>query len=281
MGRSLLLAVFLALLMPLMFAAPSSSARMPDVEPSGYPNVPPVRVAILHSTASPAYVSGVLYDDWELAYELLSSDQMLDVMLVTSWDIEMGTLDTYDVDVLVLIDNVPEEYADDDIKSWWENGGAIVALDSSLEFLCYAGILPAASEGSNGEDTYWSYSVSENTEAVELSHPILRGCRDSFFTYFWGFGGYLEDALEAEPEGAYITKVAQDADDHNLMAITAYDPPDKGRIAHIWFSIWDSDDECLYYEPFLPKILRNAVKWAGKLVMTCLLYTSPSPRDRG
>ena len=281
MGRLLLLGVLLSLLMPLMFVASPSSAQTTDVGSAGCPDIPPVRVAILYSTAYPAYVTGVLNNHWELAYELLSPDPMLEVMVVTSWDISTGALEQWDVDVLVLIDNVPEEYADDTIKAWWEDGGAIVALDSSLEFLCYAGILPAASEGSNGEGTYWSYSTSDTAEAVELGHPILRGCRDSFFTLYTGFGGYFEDALGAEPEGAYITKVAQDANDHNLMTITAYDPPDKGRIAHIWFSIWDSDDDCVFYEPFLPKILRNAVKWAGKLVMTLSLDVSDTTPEQG
>jgi len=227
--------------------------------------VEPVRVAVLDSDAWPDYVAGVLHNEYERAYELLASDPMLDVMVITSDGILWGDLDSFDVDVLLLIDNVHETYANDDIKSWWENGGAIVALDSSIEFLCYAGILPAASEGSNGLGTYWDYDTSDTVEPVELAHPILRGYHENFYFYWIDFAGYYESAMDDEPEWPYITVVARDKANSDLMTITAYDPPDKGRVAHLWFSIWEYAP---FYEPFLPNLLRNAVKWAGGLVMT-------------
>lgn len=69
--------------------------------------------------------------------------------------------------------------------------------------------------------------------------------------------------------------VARDAADDDLMAITAYDPPDKGRVAHLWldFGYYTPGDA-----PFLANIIRNAVKWAGKLVMTMSIDVSnPAP----
>ena len=269
----------LALLLPLLaLASPIAKAdSTAGLGPSGYPNVEPVRVAVLDSEASPGYVSGVLYNEYELAYELLASDPMLDVMVITSWGIATGELDDFDIDVLLLIDNVPETYANDDIKSWWENGGAIVALDSSIEFLCYAGILPAASEGSNGEGTYWDYATSDTTTPVELAHPILRGYHEDFYAVWIGFAGYYQSAMDDQPEWPYITMVAQDKANSDLMTITAYDPPDKGRVAHLWFSIWE---DAPFYEPFLPNLLRNAVKWAGGLVMTLEVDVSnPTPKQ--
>ena len=69
--------------------------------------------------------------------------------------------------------------------------------------------------------------------------------------------------------------VARDKTNSDLMTITAYDPPGKGRVAHLWFSIWDGAP---FYEPFLPNLLRNAVKWAGRLVMTLEVGVSnPTP----
>ena len=102
--------LLLALLLPLCASAcPIASAgRTAGPGPSGYPSVEPVRVAVLDSDAWPDYVAGVLHNEYERAYELLASDPMLDVMVITSDGILWGDLDSFDVDVLLLIDNVPE-----------------------------------------------------------------------------------------------------------------------------------------------------------------------------
>ncbi|HDJ26102.1 MAG TPA: hypothetical protein ENF34_02165 [Candidatus Bathyarchaeota archaeon] len=275
MRRVLMVLVFLPILLALVSALTPPAGALAVYGRTAYPLTRPLKVAILSSEAWPDYVAGILHNEYELAYELLASDSMLDVMVITSDDIWWGSLDSFDIDVLLLIDNVPETYANDAIKSWWEEGGAIVALDSSIEFLCYAGILPAASEGSNGVGTYWDYDTSNTVAPVELVHPILRGYHEDLYFVYTDFAGYYESAMDDEPEWPYITVVARDKADSDLMAITAYDPPDKGRVAHLWFSIWDG---ALFYEPFLPNLLRNAVKWAGKLVMTMSIDVSnPAP----
>jgi len=225
----------------------------------------PVRVAVLDSLASPTYVTGVLYNYWERVYEWLSADPLLDVMVLSNYMIMLGALDDFDIDVLVLIDNVPSSGIGDDVKSWWENGGAIVAIDSSIEYLCYSGILPAASEGSNGYTVYWAYDTS-HTSVVEAEHAIVDGYSvgEELAVLYTGMAGYYRSALENEPEWDYITAVVHDESDENLLNVVAYEPPDKGRVAFIWYSVYDLTwDDIRYDAPFLPTLLRNAVKWAA------------------
>lgn len=229
--------------------------------------VKPVRVAILDSDALPVYVSGILNNQWDIAYNWCLGDPLLDTVVLWSDNIYYGWLDDLDIDVLVLVDNVPEEYANDEIVSFWRKGGAIVALDSSIEFLCYAGILPESSAGSNGIGTFWDYRILKRPIVV-VKHPIVRGYAvGEQFTYIgWSSADlacYFEDSMQNEPEGAYITKVARGEDDSNLMAITAYDPPDKGRVVHIWYDLFNNVE---HYYPDLPRLLRNAIRWAAGLV---------------
>ena len=276
MHRGVLVAlVFLPVLMAIASGlTPPASALAADARPA-YPPTRPLRVAILDSDALPGYATGFFHNEYELAYEVLSSDPLLDVMVLTSGGIDFGFLDSYDIDVLVLIDNLPYEYVNDKIKTWWENGGAIVAFDSSICFLCYVGILPAASAGSNGAGTYWDYSVGDTVTITNPAHPIARGYSGDLYWFWTDVAGYFENVLRGEPEWGHITVVARDAADSNLIAITAYDPPDKGRVAHIWFDVAPDTPN---YVPFFPNVLNNAVKWAGKLVMTMSVDVSdPAP----
>ena len=270
----LALAILPTLVIIVSALVPFASASAADGYPA-YPPMRPLRVAILDSDALPGYATGTFYNEYELAYEALSSDPLLDVMVLTSDGIDFGLLDSYDIDVLVLIDNLPYEYANDEIKTWWENRGAIVAFDSSICFLCYVGILPAASAGSNGEGVYWEYSVGDTVTISNPTHPIARGYSGDLYWFWGGTAGYFENVLSGEPEWGHITVVARDAADSNLIAITAYDPPDKGRVAHIWL---DVASDIPYYVPFFPNVLNNAVKWAGKLVMTMdVSVSNPTP----
>ena len=273
MGGRSTAASFFMLFLPILLLSVLLSGVLADAQGAGGALTPspassePVRVAILDSDVEPDYVAGVLYNYWELVYEWLSAEPMLDVVVITNYLIAWGYLDYYDIDVLVLIDNVPHMDVNDEVRSWWEGGGAIVALDSSIEFLCYAGILPAVSEGSNGNGVYWGYETSEST-VVGAEHPITDGysAGEELLVRYTGCAGYYESAMDDQPEWAHITVVGHDKNDGNLMTITAYEPPDKGRVAHIWYNIYElSWADIKYDAPSLPRLLRNAVKWAAGL----------------
>ena len=151
----------------------------------------------------------------------------------------------------------------------------LLALVSALMPLGWLSWLSSLSAGSNGGGLYWDYEVSDNVSITDPIHPIARGYSGSLLWCGSGTAGYFESALSGEPEWSYIDVVARDAADDDLMAITAYDPPDKGRVAHLWldFGYYTPGDA-----PFLANIIRNAVKWAGKLVMTMSIDVSnPAP----
>jgi prefoldin subunit 5 len=143
------------------------------------------------------------------------------------------------------------------IFDFWNNsGGGIVALDSAIEFLCFDGILPEESAGSNGWDVYWLYA-SKDTAQISAAHPVTAG-----YTVGENITGTSDDArynvtAMAETAGfPYYTMLANEYADTTWAYASAYAEPDKGRVVHIWDE-WPEN---------LPTrlLLLNAVKWVAE-----------------
>jgi len=215
-----------------------------------------VKVAVLDSTASPPYATGGFANDVAGAVDVLGTDPYILVQAVTNTEIQAGVLDDYDV--LFLIDNLPEMASNPMIVDFWNNSGGIVALDSSICFLCYAGILPPESAGSNGYGVYWLYNT-ELTANVSTVHPVTAGYTvGENITGTPGDAAYNVTALANTTAYPYYTKLAEDASipDPDRAYASAYEPTTGGRVVHIWD-----------YRPiYLPTrfLILNAVRWAGK-----------------
>jgi uncharacterized small protein (DUF1192 family) len=214
-----------------------------------------IKVAVLNSTVNPPYAVGSDNNFWKEAMNVLEKDPYILPTNVSSAQIDAGILDDYDV--LLLPDNWPANASNPTIYDFWNNtGGGIVALDSSIAFLCYVGILPAESLGSNGGNVYWDYAT-DDTAQITVAHPVTAGYTvGENITGTTGDARYNVTALSETADYAHYTMLANQYANTTWAYASAYAPTDKGRVVHIW----DQDPENLA----LRLMLINAVKWAAQ-----------------
>jgi chaperonin cofactor prefoldin len=174
---------------------------------------------------------------------------------VTNADIQAGVLDDYDV--LLLPDNWPALASNPMIFDFWNNsGGGIVALDSAIEYLCYDGILPEESAGDNGYGTYWNYGTMD-TAQISIAHPVTTGYTvGENITGETGDARYNTTAMAGTTGYPYYTMLASEYANITWVYVSAYEPPDKGRVVHIWAQEPENLPTRL--------MLLNAVKWAAQ-----------------
>jgi hypothetical protein len=214
-----------------------------------------VKVAVLNASHYPTYADGGNGNNFAEAIDVLDKDPYILPEAVTDAQIQTGILDDYDV--LLLPDNWPAIASNAMIYDFWNNsGGGIVALDSAIEFLCYVGILPEESAGDNGYDVYWDYSIWLPAQ-ISTAHPVTAGYTvGENITGALGDARYNVTALAGTTGYPYYTMLANEYANTTWAYVSAYAPPDKGRVVHIW----DLEPENLPTR----LILLNAVKWAAK-----------------
>jgi len=214
-----------------------------------------VKVAVLNASGYPPYAMGGNSNNFAEAIDVLDKDPYILPEAVTDAQIQAGILDDYDV--LLLPDNWPALASNSMIFDFWNNsGGGIVALDSAIEYLCYDGILPEESAGSNGLNVYWDYNTID-TAQISTAHPVTAGYTVS--ENITGSGGdarYNVTAMAGTTGYPYHTMLANEYANTTWAYVSAYAPPDKGRVVHIW----DQEPENLPTR----LILLNAVKWTAK-----------------
>ncbi len=214
-----------------------------------------VKVAVLNSSVNPGYGAGVNNNFWSEAMDVLEKDPYILSTNVSSAQIEAGILDDYDV--LLLPDNWPANTSNPMIYDFWNNSkGGIVALDSSIASLCYLGILPAESLGSNGRNVYWDYSTKD-TAQITVAHPVTAGYTvGENITGTEGDARYNVTALSGTADYAHYTMLANEYANTTWAYVSAYEPVNKGRVVHIW----DQKIENLSTR----LMIINAVKWTAQ-----------------
>lgn len=277
MRRAAILMSSLCLLVLLVASpAPARATAPPDGPRPSYLGVLPAKAAVLSSDYWPTWVAGVVSNYWEDVLNILIADPYIEARAIISYDIVwFNALEEEGFDVLILPDNIPSEASWDCIKAFWEDGGTIIAMDTAIEFLCYAGLLPAASEGSNGYGTYWSYDAGCEFK-VNVEHPITgdypAGAVLKAGPAFTACAAYHDDWMSGQPEWANVVKILVNKDEPNKVVLAAYEPGDgKGKIIFMGGK----------HATFASTLLRNAVKWAAGLIPMQLSvgYEPPEPRQ--
>jgi hypothetical protein len=210
-------------------------------------------VAVLNSWYSPSYFYGGWGNDYQVLVDALNS-QGFHAQAVTNAEITSGILS--DFEVLVMVDNAPDVAAVPYVVDFWSNGGGIVAFDSSICFLNYAGILPPESAGSNGAYVYWDYGAYYQAK-ISAAHPITAGY--DLGQIISGSGGdaeYLVNALAGTSAYPYYATLAEDIEISDLAYVSAYAPPTSGNVVHIW-------DHAHWRNLDLQLMILNAMEWAG------------------
>jgi PKD repeat protein len=210
-------------------------------------------VAVLNSWDRPSYFTGGLGNDYQILVDALNS-RGFDAQAVTNEQIISGILGEFEV--FVMVDNVPNVAAVPYVVDFWSNGGGVVAFDSSICFLNYAGILPPESAGSNGNYVYWDYGTYYQTR-ISAAHPITVGYEVG--QIIPGTGGdaqYFVDALAGTSAYPYYTMLAEDIWTPERAYVSAYEPPSSGNVAHIW-------DDHHWRNLNLQLMILNAMEWAS------------------
>jgi len=210
------------------------------------------RVAVLNSWEIPSYFTGGWSNNYQLLVDALNA-QGFYAQAITNEEITSGTLSFFDV--FVMIDNVPNDAAVPCVVNFWSNGGGLVAFDSSICFLCYAGVLPPESAGNNGYYVYWDYGTS-NQAKISIEHPVTAGYEVGQIIYGTsGDAEYWVEALAGTGAYPYYTMLVEDVTIPNRAYTSAYEPPIGGNVVHIWDALhWGNTN--------LQLMILNAMEWA-------------------
>jgi len=204
---------------------------------STFPNVfdpSAMKVAVLNSDSGnqPSFWTGGWANDYNTIYNGLLAEGV-NVKLVTNFDILSGGL--ADVNILIMIDNAPNDAASDVVKIWCLAGGNVITFDSSICFINWAGILPPEAEGTNGKDTYWDYN-SPSTGVIVTDHPIVSGYTIGETIYGTsGDAQYYSSIMQSSAAGPYYTPVVKTAVGSDYDLIVVYEPPSgQGAVVQMW-----------------------------------------------
>jgi len=208
---------------------------------------------------------------------------------ITPAEIKAGKLDNYQV--LILIDNSPDydwgiyTGAGKYVRDWWEKGGGLIVLDSSIGFLIHWGILPSKTPTVDIRDVYghgdgyvWCYNCWERVK-ITRSHPITEGYTiDTVYSIVqlntlnqetgeesgsWDDACYMISALPS-PEIVLATNARGVHYGYGLehpdeAVVVAYEPLTGGRVV---FITCDNVRDVT-----LNRMYKNAVRWVAQRIV--------------
>lgn len=210
-----------------------SMINIRELEFVGALNPEQIYVAVLNAESSeePAYFSGGWANNYLTLFNGLVANGF-ETKVITNAEILAGGLS--DVDVFIMIDNVPSDAASPFVIDWALAGGHILSFDSSICLNTWGGLLPPEAVGTNGQNTWWEYS-SPSEGIYYTIHPIMAGYLLGETIYGTsGDSQYFSAAMQGSLAGPYYTPVVKSNIDNDRDLIVAFDPPSQGRIVHIW-----------------------------------------------
>jgi len=219
--------------LPLTANANSVDLHTSDLTPKSSQIIPrTVRVAIYNepNTTRPGYASlGNMNNNYTALKDLLVSAGY-EVSELTTNDISSHKLMTADYDVFIMADNVPRENITNYVKEFWLGGGGILSFDSAISYICYAGMIPPESEGSEGYTVYWSYSPYSTVQNITTRHPVTKAYQvnDTITEKSVDWAAFDWTALQGTSIASEITKLATKVENSNLATVVAFDPTQKG-----------------------------------------------------
>ncbi len=236
---SLIMLMSLSLLPPISFSSVDSTLGGSSVEQLTPAEIMPrnIRVAVYDepNTTTPEWGWSGLYvnDSSDIAQVL--SNAGYEVELVTFDDLLDHGLLVSEFDVFVLPDNMPRENVTMLAKSFWLSGGGLLTIDSSAQFLGYAGIIPSESEGDDGYGTYWTYSNSE-IQVVNTLHPVTKGFSvgNEINITMLDWATFDWSAITPTTEGGHYVRLLHVDGIPNSVTGLAYEPELRGgRVVHL------------------------------------------------
>jgi len=225
--------LFSAISLPLTTNANSVDLHTNDLTPKSSQFIPrTIRVAIYNepNTTRPGYASlGSMHNNYTALKNLLISAGY-QVSELTTNDISNHKLMTADYDIFIMADNVPRENITNYVKEYWLGGGGILSLDSAISYICYAGMIPPESEGSEGYSVYWSYAPYSTDQNITTRHPVTKAYQvnDTMTEKNIDWAAFDWTALQGTSIASEVTKLATKAVSSNLATVVAFEPAQKG-----------------------------------------------------
>lgn len=187
-----------------------------------------IRVAIYNepNTTQPGYTSvGNLHNNYTALQNLLTDAGYL-VSELTTTDISNHKLMTADYDVFIMADNLPRENITNYVKEYWLGGGGILSLDSAISYICYAGMIPPESVGSDGYTVYWSYSPFSTVQNITTRHPVTKAYQvnDTMTEKNIDWAAFDWTALQGTSISSEVTKLATKVVNSNLATVVSFEP---------------------------------------------------------
>ncbi|MHA1372983.1 MAG: hypothetical protein ACTSR7_01670 [Promethearchaeota archaeon] len=153
-----------------------------------------------------------------------------------------------------MADNLPKTNITNYVKEYWLGGGALLSMDSAVNFLCYFGILPPGSIDDDGNGLYWTYQVS-SVQNITTRYPVSRSyaVNDTFTisssqssaTFSWS-------ALQGTSIASELVKIATRPGLPDAATVVAFDPQSRGgKVVHLPSPREIEDDA----------ILLDAIEW--------------------
>ncbi len=253
-----LLISFTMLLSPIFMIPSVHSAEVPEINDpkSAQMFSGPIRVAIYDDAniTLPSYsgAASLTNNYSNIQTALLAAGY--EVTPLTTNQIYNHELKNARYDVFILADHLPKTNITNFVKEYWLGGGALLSMDSALNFICYMGILPPESAGDDGNSAYWTYQFS-SVQNITTRHPVSRSyaINDTFTisgsessaTFSWS-------ALQGTSIANEVVKVATRPGLPNAATVVAYDPQSGGgKVVHLP-SPRDLEDDA---------ILIDAIEW--------------------
>ncbi|MHA1671027.1 MAG: DUF4350 domain-containing protein [Promethearchaeota archaeon] len=228
------------MLSPIFIIPPVYSAEIKEIDApkSSQMLSNPIRVAIYDDAniTKPFYAtSAVLINNYSnIQTTLLAAGY--EVTTLTTNQIFNHELMNARYDVFIMADNLPKANITNYVLEYWLGGGALLSMDSAVNFICYYGIMPPESAGDDGNGLYWIYQISTD-QNITTRYPVSRSyaVNDTFTisgsqssaTFSWS-------ALQGTSIASELTKIATRPGLPDAATVVAFDPQSRGgKVVHL------------------------------------------------
>jgi hypothetical protein len=235
------LLISLSMLLSPIFMIPSvysAEIQGTDVPKSSQMLKNPIRVAIYDdaNTTKPFYADAASLTNNYTGIQNALLAAGYEVTPLTTNQIYNHELKTAKYDVFIMADNLPKANITNYVLEYWLGGGSLLSMDSAVNFICYTGIMPPESIGTDGNPPYWNYQYS-SVQNITARHPVSKSyaINDNFTisnaessaTFSWS-------ALQGTSIASEMVKIATRPGVPNAATVVAYDPQSRGgKVVHL------------------------------------------------
>ncbi|MCJ7650931.1 MAG: hypothetical protein MUP85_20150 [Candidatus Lokiarchaeota archaeon] len=239
--NAIYLLISLTMLLSPMFMIPSVySAEIQEIDDLNSSQMlsNPIRVAIYDEAniTRPFYAEAATLTNNYTGIQSALQAAGYKVTPLTTNQIYNHELSTAKYDVFIMADNLPKANITNYVLEYWLGGGSLLSMDSAVNFICFTGIMPPESIGTDGNPPYWTYQYS-SVQNITARHPVSKSyaINDNFTisnaessaTFSW-------TALQGTSIASELVKIATKSGVPDAATVVAFDPQSRGgKVVHL------------------------------------------------